>query len=91
LGRSNDGFATLASYGMIFSFPMENALEAMKTAMRVLAAVNDKQEPDAADLDELRRLAPLLAALPPDELACDVIKQALQRRDALRKALRAPG
>jgi hypothetical protein len=70
---------------------MENALAAMKTAMRVLAAVNDKRDPDAADLEELRRLAPLLGGLPPDELACDVIKQALQRREALRKALRVSG
>jgi hypothetical protein len=70
---------------------MENSLAAMKTAMRVLAAVNEKRDPDAADLDELRRLAPLLAALPPDELACDVIKQALQRREALRNALRVSG
>jgi len=68
---------------------MDNTLAAMKTAMRVLAAVNDKREPDTADLTELRRLAPLLADMPADELACDVIKQALQRRDALRKALRA--
>ena len=59
----------------------------MKTAMRVLAAINEKREPDAADLAELRSLAPLLANLPPDELACDVIKQALQRRDAARRAL----
>jgi hypothetical protein len=70
---------------------MDNSLAAMKTAMRVLAAVNEKRAPETADLDELRRLAPLLAELPADELACDVIKQALQRRDALRRALRAPG
>jgi len=66
---------------------MDSSLQAMKTAMRVLSAINEKREPDAADLEELRSLAPLLANLPPDELACDVIKQALQRRDAARKAL----
>jgi hypothetical protein len=68
---------------------MDSSLHAMKTAMRVLSAINEKRDPDPADLDQLRSLAPLLADLPADELACDVIKQALQRRDAIRKALSA--
>ena len=38
------------------------------------------------DVAELRRLAPLLADGPIDELACDVIQQALKRRALVRQA-----
>jgi hypothetical protein len=65
---------------------MQNGLAAMEVALRVLMAINQKRQPNPADLEELHRLAPLLADLPADELACDVIKQALQRRESVRKA-----
>ncbi len=67
---------------------MEVATEALKTALRVLTAVSEKKEPDPADVDELKRLSPLLAdSSSLDEMACDVILQAMKRRDELRKRL----
>jgi hypothetical protein len=53
----------------------------MKVALRVLTALTERQVPDAADLERLHRC---LSSYPPDaapdELACDVIQQALKRR-----------
>jgi hypothetical protein len=68
---------------------MEPSLEAMTIAVRVLAALNWKQRPDQGDLDYLRRHAPLSAHLPPDELACEVIQQAVKRRTEARTAARS--
>ena len=62
----------------------------METALRVLSALTAHQYPAPEDVAELRRCAPLLEDAPLDELACDVIQQALKRRAELRKALRAP-
>lgn len=61
-------------------------MAAMTVALRVLAAITYKHEPDPADVAELKRLAPLLADTPPDELACDVIQQAIRRRAEVRAA-----
>ena len=58
----------------------------METALRVLTAITEKHHPDSIDIDELRKLSPALAHLPPDELACSVIQQALKRRAELRGA-----
>jgi hypothetical protein len=58
----------------------------MNTALRVLKAITEKREPDSTDVDELRHLAPLPADTPIDELACEVIQQALKRRAAARSA-----
>ena len=52
----------------------------MKTAMRVLAALNEKRDPTPADIDELRGLAPDFSATGLDELACEVIQRALRHR-----------
>jgi hypothetical protein len=68
---------------------MQDGINAMKTALRVLTAVTKMQNPEPADLDELRRLAPSLADSPIDELACAVIQQAIKRREAIRE--RIPG
>jgi hypothetical protein len=65
---------------------MEQGLDAMKTALRVLTAITDRHNPEPADVEELRRWAPLLAALPPDELACDVILQVMKQRSGERRA-----
>lgn len=60
---------------------MENPTEALKIALRVLAAItDDDRQPDPADIEELKRLAPLMGDTPLDELASDVIQQALRRR-----------
>jgi hypothetical protein len=67
---------------------MERSLEAMTVAVRVLGALNEKRRPDRADLDLLRHFAPLSAHLPPDELACEVIQQAVKQRTEIRTAAR---
>ncbi len=59
---------------------MQNSLQAMKVALRVLTAVTERTPADEADLAELRRYAPDAANLPPDELACEVIQRALKAR-----------
>jgi hypothetical protein len=52
----------------------------MQTALRVLTALTEKRKPDPADLEMLGAYAPLLASIDPDELACEVLQQALKRR-----------
>ena len=71
---------------------MQQSLDAMKLALRVLQALNEEREPDEQDLTSLRALAPLVGNLPPDELACEVIKLAIERRAQVRSgfAQRAP-
>jgi hypothetical protein len=59
---------------------MQQSLAAMQTALRVLTALSEKRDPDPADIDALVGYAPLLENLSVDELACDVIQQALKRR-----------
>lgn len=56
----------------------------MKVALRVLTALTEKHSPAKSDMDDLHEFAPSLAHLPPDELACEVIQQALQRRAVAR-------
>ena len=66
---------------------MQQSLAEMKTALRVLTALNEKQAPATEDVEELRSLAPPDARdLPLDELACEVIQAALKRRAAVRRA-----
>ena len=52
----------------------------MQVALRVLQAVNRKEPPSPADLEELRRVVPNNAGAAVDELACDAIKYALKNR-----------
>jgi hypothetical protein len=59
---------------------MQDGDGAMQVALRVLMAITDHTRRNSADVEELRRLAPLLRNAPPDEIACDVIQQALKRR-----------
>jgi DNA-binding NtrC family response regulator len=60
------------------------AMDALLTALKVLTALNEKAVPDPDDVMVLRAYAPLLADADLDELACDVIQQALKRRAELR-------
>jgi hypothetical protein len=66
---------------------MQRSIDALKVALRVLTAISEHHEPDLADVDRLRAYAPLLSDASLDELACDVIQQALRRRNEARKAL----
>ena len=63
---------------------MELTLDALKTALRVLNAISERQPPNPFDVASLKGFAPLLAEAPLDELACDVIQQALRRRSEQR-------
>ena len=56
--------------------------EAMEIALRVLTAIISRQSPNPADVEELRRLAPSLADVPVDELAREVVRHAVQLRQA---------
>jgi hypothetical protein len=64
---------------------MEETLAAMQTALRVMTAIRNRTAPDANDVEELRRLSPLLDDAPLDELARDVIKQSMRRRALIRE------
>jgi hypothetical protein len=57
----------------------------MKTAMRVLTAIVEKRCPEPADVGDLRRQSSLSADAPADELAWDVMRQALKKRDARKR------
>ena len=59
---------------------MESPLAHVEIALRVLAAIVAGRHYDAADVTELHRITPDFASLPDDELACKVIKVALERR-----------
>jgi hypothetical protein len=65
----------------------KEGIEVMKVALRVLTAVTEKSEPDASDVDALAAFAPDLTALPPDELACEVIQRAMKRQVHMQRAL----
>ena len=55
--------------------------------MRVLSAITARKEPLPSDVEELRRLDPLMRDMDLDELACDVIQQAVKRRAEIRARL----
>jgi hypothetical protein len=71
-----------------YNLPMPNGLAAMTIALRVLRAITDRQLPSQEDITELRRLAPLFADRPPDELACEVIQLQLKNRSEARSVTR---
>jgi hypothetical protein len=60
------------------------ATEALKVALRVLTAVSEGRESDAADVETLKSYFPMLADAPTDELACAVIVQQIKLRAAVR-------
>jgi hypothetical protein len=63
---------------------VQESIEALKTALRVLTAISERTNPEPADIETLKSYAPLLADAPDDELACDVIQQAIRRRADVR-------
>jgi DNA-binding NtrC family response regulator len=60
------------------------AMDALMTALRVLTALNQHAVPNPDDVMVLRAHAPLRVDADLDELACDVIQQALKRRAEIR-------
>jgi hypothetical protein len=68
---------------------MQRSLDAMSLALRVLTALNAHRSPEPNDVAELKALEPLLADTAGlDELACEVIHQALKRRAEVRGGTR---
>ena len=64
---------------------MQKSYDAMKLALRVGGELNDKRHPDPRDVAALRTLAgPGSVTLGIDELACQVIREALEHRDKVR-------
>jgi hypothetical protein len=64
---------------------MQESLEVMKTALRVLTALTEKCQPSPLDVDMLRRSAsPQPTGLSLEQLACDVIQKSLGQRIAER-------
>jgi hypothetical protein len=60
---------------------MQHSFDAMRTALRVLTAITEKCQPDQNDVDALYGLAgPQPGGIGLDELACEVIQKALDRR-----------
>ena len=68
---------------------MEPSKAAMKAALRVLTALNERQEPAQSDIDELHWYAPSDRERPLDELVCDAIQRALKDRENARQAVKA--
>jgi len=63
---------------------------ALTTAHRVLAALTDGHAAHSVDTDYLRRIAPPLAHLDPDELATKVIQLAMQTSGTATECTRGP-
>jgi hypothetical protein len=59
---------------------MQDNDDAMRTALRVISAICEHFEPAPADLEELRRIAPELAALSPEKLANAIIRSIVEKR-----------
>jgi hypothetical protein len=55
-----------------------------KVAIRVLTAINNRANPDLKDVELLRSYFPDHPDCDPDELACVVIQEAIQRKMAAR-------
>jgi hypothetical protein len=64
---------------------MQQSFDAMTTALRVLTAITERRQPDQGDVHVLYGLAgPQREGIGLDELACEVIQRALNRRSAAR-------
>jgi len=68
---------------------MKISAEQMTLAIRVLNALTDRHDPDPVDVLKLKSINPSLTDMPLDELACEVIQQALKRRAEVRNRERA--
>ena len=66
---------------------VQESLNAMQTALRVLSALTEKRLPAESDVVALQKYANDGEGEALDELACDVIRRAIERREAVRKAL----
>ena len=64
---------------------MQESFEAMTTALRILTAIMEDRDPDPSDVVALRDFAgPQAQGIDIDELACEVIQNALKYRSKVR-------
>jgi hypothetical protein len=64
---------------------MQQSLEAMATALRVLTALTEKREPDSADIQELEAfIGPKPSNIGQDEWVCDAIQSAIRHSQKVR-------
>lgn len=66
---------------------MEEKLQRLRVALRVLGAVTEFREPEETDIQTLRSYEPLFMRRPPDELACDVIQQTLKAKGGVSEGI----
>ena len=67
------------------TWTVQEGMAGMGIAWRVLDAINELRNPDLKDVEELRRLAPVPANQPLDELACLVIRRTIKSRAEVRR------
>jgi hypothetical protein len=65
---------------------MQQSLDAMQVALRVLAAITERRPPRAEDVEELQRIAPKGEYASIDEMACRVVEEGIKRHRAKRQA-----
>jgi hypothetical protein len=66
---------------------MQESLEAIETALRVLTALTEKRQPSQGDLDMLRQYGgPKPDGIGLDEYVCSIIQKAINRRADVRGA-----
>jgi hypothetical protein len=70
---------------------MEQRGVALTLALRVLTAINEKRHPDQAEVELLREFSKLPAHTAIDQIACQLIEQAIQHVPVSRKAARVAG
>lgn len=58
----------------------------MKIGLGVLSAVRDGLLPSSSDVEMLRRLVPAYAHMAADEVACEVVRIAIEERAAVQDA-----
>jgi hypothetical protein len=62
---------------------MDESYQVLRTALRVISAINEKRRPDPADTERLNAIAgPKPNGVTTDEFTCDVIKEAIKVRMA---------
>jgi hypothetical protein len=64
---------------------MQQSVDAMRVALRVLDAFARRCHSDRADVQELRRLAPPMEYISINEMACTVVEEALKRHRRTRQ------
>lgn len=62
---------------------MQESVDAMRVALRVLAAITERRPPDPEDVEVVRRHAPMNTRRI-DDMACAVVEEALKRFRAKR-------